>query len=423
MRKRLTVLSATALLLIGCGSSNHHCNCNDDNNTGTVADTNSQVVTKFDTKEKLGESLFFDKNISLTRHTSCATCHDPEHGFVDARYTLAGDNNPVHGALSVGDDGHSLGGRNAPTAAYAKFSPTFDPDEVKGGQFHDGRAATLKDQAMGPPLDGAEMMMPNREEVVKRLKENPKYIASFKALYGENIFENTDDSFEAMADAIATFEKTDEFAPFDSKYDKYVSCLAKGKDTSTCQSEGKWSDSEKLGMELFFDKSQTTCTNCHQLKDSAGVAGETFTTYEYDNVGVPKNLEALQARADLGLGEANATDHGVFKLESVTDTSKDGAMKIPTLRNVAITAPYMSNGVFQKLSTVLKYYNHMGDGGTGTREPINPETNKPWREPDVNATVNTQELAMPELDDTKIQALEAFLKTLTDERYEHLLKK
>ncbi|RUM76274.1 MAG: methylamine utilization protein MauG, partial [Sulfurovum sp.] len=193
--------------------------------------------------------------------------------------------------------------------------------------------------------------------------------------------------------------------------------------TSTCLSEGKWSDSEKLGMELFFDKSQTTCTNCHQLKDGAGVAGETFTTYEYDNIGAPKNLVALQARADLGLAEANATDHGVFKLDTVTDTSKDGAMKIPTLRNVAITAPYMSNGVFQKLSTVLKFYNHMGDGGTGTREPNNPETNKPWGEPDVKASVNTEELAMPELDETKLKALEAFLETLTDKRYEHLLKK
>jgi len=421
MRRRVTILSVTALMLIGCGSS---CD-NSCDKAGTVANANANAgsATKFETKEKLGKSLFFDKNISLTRNTSCATCHDPEHGFADARYTVAGDNNPVHGALSVGDNGTFLGGRNAPTAAYAQFSPAFDPADIKGGQFHDGRAATLKDQAMGPPLDGAEMMMKSRADVVERLKENPKYVASFKALYGESIFENTDDSFEAMAEAIAEFEKTDEFAPFDSKYDKYVSCVAKGKEASTCLSDGKWSDGEKLGMELFFDKSQTTCTNCHQLKDSQGVAGETFTTYEYDNIGAPKNLVALQARADLGLAEANATDHGVFKLDGVTDASKDGAMKIPTLRNVAITAPYMSNGVFQKLSTVLKYYNHMGDGGTGAREPNNPETNKPWGEPDVKASVNTEELAMPELDETKLKALEAFLETLTDERYEHLLKK
>jgi len=378
--------------------------------------------SKFETKEKLGKSLFFDKSLSLTKNTSCATCHDPEHGFADARYTVAGDTNPVHGALSVGDDGHSLGGRNAPTAAYAQFSPDFDPAEIKGGQFHDGRAATLKDQAMGPPLDGAEMMMPNREAVVDRLQENPEYVTSFKALYGETIFEETNASFEAMAEAIAQFEKTDEFAPFDSKYDKYVSCIDGGKEASTCLSDGKWSDSEKLGMKLFFDKKQTSCVNCHQLKERSGVAGETFTTYEYDNIGAPKNLVALQARADLGLGEANATDHGVFKLDSVTDVSKDGAMKIPTLRNVAITAPYMSNGVFQKLSTVLKFYNHMGDGG-GAREPNNPETNLPWGEPDVKSAINIEELAMPELDDTKLKALEAFLETLTDERYEHLLKK
>ena len=427
MRRRVAILSVTALMLIGCGSS-----CKDDCDksgtvkSGAVVDAGAggtEAETKFETKEKLGKSLFFDQNLSLTRSTSCSTCHDPEHGFVDARYTVEGDSNPVNGALSVGDDGTSLGGRNAPTAAYAKFSPDFDPAEIKGGQFHDGRAATLKDQAMGPPLDGAEMMMPNREAVVERIQENPKYVASFKALYGEEIFKDTNASFEAMGEAIGKFEKTDEFAPFDSKYDKYVTCISGGKDASTCLTEGKWSTSEKLGLELFFDKNQTTCTECHQLKDSSGVAGETFTNYEYDNVGVPKNLVALQARADLGLADANATDHGVLGTVP-TATNKDGAVKVPTLRNVAITAPYMSNGVFQKLSTVLKYYNHMGDGGTGAREPNNPETNQPWREPDVaGASINTEELAMPELDDTKLEALEAFLNTLTDERYEHLLKK
>jgi len=408
MKIKLTVLSLSALILIGCGSSSSN---------------DGDEQSKLDTKEKLGKSLFFDKNISRTRNTSCATCHDPKHGFVDARYKVAGDNNPVNGALSVGDDGKSLGGRNAPTAAYAMFSPEFDPDEIKGGQFHDGRAATLKVQAMGPPLDGAEMMMPNRESVVDRLKENPKYVTAFKALYGENIFNDTDGAFEAMAESIAKFEKTDEFAPFDSKYDKYVSCIEGGKDSSTCLTEGKWSDSEKLGMELFFDKDQTNCVMCHQLKDNSGEAGETFTNYKYHNIGVPKNLVALQARAKLGLADANATDHGVFAQDAITNTSKDGAVKIPTLRNVAITAPYMHNGKFQKLSTVLKYYNHMGDGGTGARESINPETNKAWGEPDVKTSISKEKLTMPELDDTKLKALEAFLGTLTDERYEHLLKK
>ncbi|SFV54169.1 Cytochrome c551 peroxidase [hydrothermal vent metagenome] len=414
MRRRVAILSVTVFMLIGCGSSGS-------DNSERVADNGGE--TKFETKEKLGESLFFDKNLSLTKSTSCATCHDPKHGFADARHTVAGNNNPVNGALSVGDDGVSLGGRNAPTAAYAKFSPAFDPAEIKGGQFHDGRAATLKDQAMGPPLDGAEMMMPDKKSVVDRIKDNPKYVASFKALYGEDIFKDIDASFEAMGEAIGKFEKTDEFAPFDSKYDKYVDCINTGKEASTCLTEGKWSDSEKLGLELYFDKDKTNCVECHQLKDSSGVAGETFTKYKYHNIGVPKNLVALKARAELGLADANATDHGVLGTVP-TATNKDGAVKVPTLRNVAITSPYMSNGIFQKLSTVLRFYNHMGDGGTGAREPLNPETNQPWGEPDVDgASISKEKLTMPELDDTQIEALEAFLNTLTDERYEHLLKK
>jgi len=104
--------------------------------------TNSETTNNpFDTKAKLGESLFSDKNLSLTKNTSCATCHNPDHAFVDTRF-LGTDVNQsifIHGALSVGDDGKSLGGRNTPTASYAMFSPEFNATTVVGGQFHDGR--------------------------------------------------------------------------------------------------------------------------------------------------------------------------------------------------------------------------------------------------------------------------------------------
>ena len=378
-------------------------------------------ITAFESKEKLGKSLFFDANLSLERKTSCATCHDPEHGFVDARFSKKEIDQTifVNGALSVGDDEVSLGGRNAPTASYAMFSPDFDPKEVKGGQFHDGRASTLKDQAMGPPLDTAEMMMLSNADVVKRIEENPHYVKSFKKFYGDDIFDDINASYEAMGEAIAKFEKTDFFAPFDSKYDRLVACKKSGKRTSQCLQEGNWTIDEDLGMSLFFADENTNCINCHQLKKQSDVEGETFTNYEYHNIGVPRNSKAIQSRFDLGLGKLDTIEHGVFGAYKDINKSKDGAIKVPTLRNVAITAPYMHNGIFQKLSTVLAFYDNMGSG----ERLNNPETNQPWGKTDINSTINHKDLEMKKLSDRKLEALEAFLRTLTDKRYEHLLKK
>lgn len=387
---------AASLVLAGCGGGN-----------STPQEVNS---VKFDSKEKLGESLFFDKNLSLNRKTSCATCHDPEHGFVDARFSKSAVDQSVfiHGAFSVGDDDISLGGRNAPTASYAKFTPAFGQEKgvYKGGQFHDGRAATLKDQAMGPPLDGAEMMMPDKGSVIDRIEENPDYVDAFKALYSENIFDDIDASYEAIGEAIAKFEKTDEFAPFDSKYDRYL----KGEYTFTTE--------EERGYVLFFSNANTNCATCHTLNSASEAAkNELFTNFEYENIGTPRNFEAMDARAALGLQDANATFKGLGG--TVNDPAHLGKTKVPTLRNIAVTGPYMNNGVFKDLKTVIEFYDHMAGLGHHT----NPETGKAWGDNDNNATMNHVVLrATKALSDAKIEGLEAFLKTLTDKRYEHLIK-
>ena len=403
MKKKVAILSITALILTACGS-----------------DRSSTKIAKFETKEKLGESLFFDQNLSLTRKTSCATCHDPKHGFVDARFSEEGRDQSifVNGALSVGDDGVSLGGRNAPTAAYAMFSPTFDPTELKGGQFHDGRAATLKDQAMGPPMDGAEMMMPTRESVIERIQENPDYVTAFKTLYGETIFEDINASYKAMGEAIGKFEKTEEFAPFDSKYDRYINCK-KELTTNECIEKIGWTNSEDNGMALFFSNANTNCALCHTINSkSEAEEKELFTNYEYENIGVPRNISVMNARADLGLQDENATFRGVGA--TVGDDAHLGKTKVPTLRNIAVTGPYMNNGVFQELKTVIEFYDHMAGLGHHT----NPETGKAWGDNDHNATINHKRLIKTKaLTDDKIKDLEAFLNTLTDKRYEHLIKK
>ena len=392
-----TITLSSLLFLSGCGSSS------------------SSSSEELKPSQKLGKLLFFDKNISKTRNTNCATCHDPDHAFIDARYHKSDVNQTifVNGAFSVGDDGLSLGGRNSPTAAYAMFSPEFgEKDDVyKGGQFHDGRASTLKVQAMGPPLDGAEMMMPNRESVVKRIKENPNYIKEFKEIYGEDIFDDANKTFEKMAEAISDFEKTKEFAPFDSKFDRWV------------DGEVEFSKLEKKGFDLF-NSDKTNCKLCHTVDskaiavDKTGENRELFTNYKYENIGTPRNISAMDRRAELGLQPVDATFKGLGGL--LNDSTHNGKSRVPTLRNIAVTDPYMSNGKFQKLRTTIEFYDFISGKGVHN---INKETGKVWGVNDFPETVNSEILTKTKtLTDNDVDALIAFLRTLTDKKYEPLMR-
>ncbi|MCG3706448.1 c-type cytochrome [Aliarcobacter butzleri] len=348
-------------------------------------------------KEDLGRILFFDVNLSKNRTQSCATCHNPDAGFVDDR------DNGVKKMASLGDDGKSLGDRQAPTASYAKFSPAFYFDEKTkkyvGGQFWDGREATLEGQAGGPPLNPVEMGMSDKKAVVDRLKENSLYVDSFKKIFGADIFKNDDKAYEAMTIAIASFERTDEFSPFDSKYDRYL------------KGEYDLTPLEDLGKSIFFSNNNNSCANCHVLKGE-DKEGETFTNYQYHNIGTPTNNEL---RAKNGV---KAIDEGLLANSNVSDVAQKGKHKVPTLRNVAVTGPYMHNGVFKDLKTVVEFY----DKYNNKDRNIDPETNKPWDEPEVKDNISLQELKANKLTDRKVEALVAFMKLLTDKKYEHLLE-
>lgn len=348
-------------------------------------------------KEDLGRILFFDVNLSKNRTQSCATCHNPNVGFIDDR------DNGVKKMASLGDDGKSLGDRQAPTASYAKFSPTFHFDEKTkkyvGGQFWDGREATLEGQAGGPPLNPVEMGMSDKKAVVDRLKENSLYVDSFKKIFGADIFKNDDKAYEAMTIAIASFERTDEFSPFDSKYDRYL------------KGEYDLTPLEDLGKSIFFSNNNNSCANCHVLKGE-DKEGETFTNYQYHNIGTPTNNEL---RAKNGV---KAIDEGLLANSNVSDVAQKGKHKVPTLRNVAVTGPYMHNGVFKDLKTVVEFY----DKYNNKDRNIDPETNKPWDEPEVKDNISLRELKANKLTDRKVEALVAFMKLLTDKKYEHLLE-
>ena len=367
-----------------------------------IAGGGSALAADLSTKERLGEALFFDHNLSANRSQACADCHNPDFGFADPRTGGAG------GAASVGDNGKSVGDRNAPTASYAAFTPAFHitaDGKAVGGQFWDGRAATLKEQAGGPPLNPAEMGLTSKEQARDRLAENPDYVRAFVALYGAGVLDDAERAYDAMSDSLAAFEKTDRFAPFDSKYDRHL------------RGEYKMTPEEDLGMTLFFSTQFTNCNQCHKLKPMPAAAGEMFTNYEHHNIGVPANPALREASgkpasfADRGLRDNPAADKPAF----------EGKFKTPSLRNVAVTGPYMHNGVFKDLETVVRFYDHYNN--RTEKAAINPETGKPWGPPEVAATLSRKELESgPALDTRRVKALVAFMKTLTDARYEHLLK-
>nr|WP_054339772.1 cytochrome c peroxidase [Neptunomonas antarctica] len=350
-------------------------------------------------KEKisLGQQLFFDVNLSRNRTQSCATCHAPDKGFVDHRGKDAAL------AVSLGDDGKSLGDRNAPSASYAAFSPPFHQTKAgvfAGGQFWDGRANTLADQAAGPPLNPGEMGLLDKVSVMARLQENSQYQAAFKGLYGEAIFEQSNSAYAAMTDAIAAFEKTDFFSPFDAKYDRYL------------RGEYQLTPQEDLGRTLFFSQQFTNCNLCHQLRALPEQQEETFSNYEFHNIGVPANTK-LRA-----LNGVTQSDNGLLNHPNVDDVAQRGKFKTPTLRNVAVTGPYMHNGVFSDLRTVILFYNQYNS--RSAKRQINPETGEQWRAPEIPETLSRKELETgPALDDQRIDALVAFLKTLTDKKYEY----
>lgn len=349
-------------------------------------------------REALGQALFFDKNLSLTRSQSCASCHEPGLAFTDGR------DNGVSGASSLGDDGHSLGNRNTPTITYASYVPEFHQNEngeYVGGLFMDGRAATMEEQAREPFLNPIEMAMPDRDSVVARVRENPVYERALLANFGQTVFSSDAKAFNAVATSIAAFERTTGFSTFDSKYDRYL----RGDYTMTAQ--------EEIGRLLFFSQ-LVNCHSCH-LSDLRGTGGsELFSNYKYNNIGVPEN-PALK-----GKSAQHEPDIGLLANPQVSDPAQAGKFRVPSLRNVAVTGPYMHNGVFQELETAILFYDKYLLRTASSQ--TNPETGAAWGTPEIPENIELTLLRGGQpITPQRASALAAFLRTLTDQRYEALL--
>ncbi len=249
-------------------------------------------------KVSLGKRLYYDVRLSGDNTLSCASCHDLyQKGGGDARRTATG----ISG---------QIGGRNVPTVWNAAFQSVM---------FWDGRAPSLEEQAKGPIMNPIEMGMPTSEEAVKRISADPSYREEFARVFGAD----QPITLDLMAKAIAAFERT--LITPDAPYDRFV----RGDATALTPAQVR-------GMALF---EATGCVTCHQgpaFSDASLLGGKMAMRI------FPTNPTPYETRYDL-LADGGASGH-----------SGRGTWRVPSLRNIALTGPYLHNGSVDKLSEMVR---------------------------------------------------------------------
>ncbi|MCT4581587.1 MAG: c-type cytochrome [Flavobacteriales bacterium] len=261
-------------------------------NSSSFEENVTQYDQTIDSEITLGAKLFFDPILSKDQSISCASCHNPEFAFADSS------------ALSKGVSG-ALGTRNTPTVMNTLSRPFL---------FHDGRANSLEEQAVGPIENPVEMNL-SYTEAVERVQNSEHYQYYFK-----KVFNHSPDSSSILT-ALAEFQRSlesDGSAPHD---------LWMNEEDTTAMSPA-----QIRGRTLFLTKAK--CFDCH--------FGPDFTGDEFRNIG----LYDAQTLTDKG------------RYDVTNDSSDLGKFKVPGLRNITLTAPYMHNGMFKTLEEVVAYYNN-----------------------------------------------------------------
>lgn len=284
------------------------------------------------TKIKLGRKLFFDRRLSLNNTMSCAMCHIPEQGFT---------NNEINTA--VGIEGRTVR-RNTPTSYNVAYLKRL---------FWDGRETTLEHQIWAPLLSHQEMGNPSPGAVIEKIRALPDYRGLFQAA-----FEGRGVSMETLGMALASYERT--LVSADSPFDRWYY----GKQDKAI------SVSAKRGFELFTGAAG--CSACHKI----GTASALFTDNAMHNTGVgyARTMQTMPATRKVTLapgisvdvpttiinsvGDARLADLGLSEVtQKPTDRWK---YRTPSLRNVALTAPYMHDGSMASLGEVVEFYNQGG---------------------------------------------------------------
>ncbi|MCL5127930.1 cytochrome c peroxidase [Algibacter sp. L4_22] len=258
----------------------------------------------------LGKKLFSDPKLSGNGKMACVTCHLQNKGYAD------------NVALNLDNKGKPLQ-RNTPTLINTAFQQSF---------FLDGRSNTLLDQISSVFTNDKEFNS-NVHKFSNAILIDSTYTSLFKDAFGK-IASNNTDVIKAISSYISTLNG------FNSKFDKNI----RGE-------ENNFSDEEKLGYNLFMGKA--LCATCHFMPLTNGTVPPFFTETEKEVIGVPETAENKQLDDDLGF------------YWSYKEELHKGMFKTPSIRNVALTEPYMHNGVYNTLEQVVEFYNLGGGGGLG----------------------------------------------------------
>ncbi|MBP86888.1 MAG: cytochrome-c peroxidase [Planctomycetaceae bacterium] len=313
----------------------------------------------------LGRVLFYDRQLSKNDTTACASCHLQENAFTDPRQFSRGF-----------ADGNTM--RNSMSLANLRFT------NVRGelpGFFWDERAATLEAQVLMPIQDKVEMGM-ELPELEEKLRKLPYYPPLFQAAFGSPKVTS-----EGISKAVAQFMRS--MVSFDSRFDR-AAVEADGDDYS--MDFAAFTPEENLGKKLFIEGvsgvAEIGCAHCH--------VPPTFAMPKSFNIGLDFYY------VDQGLGARDVPSNDPFT------TSNDGKFRAPSLRNIALTAPYMHDGRFETLEQVIQHYS----------SGVHPHVNVALA---LDATEDGDKLATSGfvLADSERAALVAFLKTLTDDKFIH----
>lgn len=339
----------------------------------SCADKNTRVQGK----ERLGKAIFFDASLSEPAGQSCATCHTPENGFAD-KYSRMVSEGAAKGLFS---------NRNSMSCSYAAYVPALSYDEEEktyvGGLFWDGRVNSLEEQATKPFTNPLEMGNKTLEDVVRKARQAVWY-PEFVRVYGDH--SSPDTIFTCINEAIAVYERSVEVNPFTSKFDAWEADAF------------ELTDQEKDGYDLF--KEEGKCAECHILDKDVRAGRILLTDHTYDNLGIPSNPENpfFNVPAPYNICGADTIDLGLGSF--LKNPAEYGKFRVPTLRNITLTAPYGHNGYFKTLEEIVHFYN------VRDIEDFPPA--------EYPATVNTDELGNLGLSPEDETAIVAFLKTLTD---------
>jgi len=332
---------------------------------------------------RLGHKIFFDKRFSKNKQISCSSCHQPDKSFTDG----------LAKAIGIGE-----AARSAPSIAGIAYSPWF---------FWDGRSDSLWSQALGP-LESELEHGGNRSQYARIIYNDPEYRKMYESVFGampdlsdikrypEDAapvgVETSDARWLAMQDAdrktitrvfvnigkaIASYERL--LIPGEARFDQYVAAVLSSdtSDIDKSDTEEILSADEIAGLKIFIGKGM--CVTCHQ--------GPLFTNNGFHNTGVPdpaaiklktsqgndtsKSKPVIDKGRNKGIQQAlesefnclgeysDATNEDCSELKFATTKRMEtlAAFKVPTLRNVAKTAPYMHAGQFKDLAEVLNHYN------------------------------------------------------------------